>query len=82
MNPRVVSVKANDDYTLVLVFTNGETRIFDAANLLDTGVFKALKDITQFRQAAVAYGTVIWPGEIDLCPDTLYEDSKLLATLG
>jgi hypothetical protein len=28
-----------------------------------------------FHRAKVAYGTVIWPGEIDIAPETLYDDS-------
>ncbi len=31
MNPRVKQVRANDDYTLVLTFVNGEVRLFDAS---------------------------------------------------
>ncbi|HIP45576.1 MAG TPA: DUF2442 domain-containing protein [Sulfurospirillum arcachonense] len=33
----------------------------------------------QFQQQVfVAYGTVAWPHEQDICPDTLYLDSKHL----
>ena len=39
MNPRVVEVIANDDYTLTLKFTNGEVRIFDAKPYLTKGIF-------------------------------------------
>ncbi|MDD2600635.1 MAG: DUF2442 domain-containing protein [Kiritimatiellae bacterium] len=34
-----------------------------------------LKDIHYFRQARVQHGTVTWPHEQDICPDTLYSDS-------
>ncbi len=45
---------------------------------LDFGVFKELKDIGYFLQAKIENGTVTWPHEQDVCPDTLYEESKLL----
>ncbi len=76
MNPRVESVTTTDDYKLRLVFTNGERGVFDCAHLLDFGVFKELNDLNYFRRARVEYGTVTWPHEQDICPDTLYLDSE------
>ncbi len=76
MNPRVKSVSALDEYKLRLVFANGETGIYDCAHLLDFGVFQELKDKNYFRQAKVEFGTVTWPNEQDICPDTLYIDSE------
>jgi len=75
MNPRVKSVVAQDDYKLVLTFTNGETGIFDCSPLLDFGVFKEFRDVLYFKQARIEGGTVVWPHEQDICPDTLYEDA-------
>ena len=74
MNPRINKVIPNEDYTLILHFTNGEVKKYDVRPLLDKGVFNQLKDLSIFKQVHVAYGTVEWPGEIDICPDTLYED--------
>ncbi len=79
MNPRVKSVVAKDDYKLEIEFSNGETGIYDCAHLLDFGVFRELRDICYFRQVRAENGTVVWPHEQDICPDTLYEDSKKLA---
>ena len=75
MNPRVKSVVTDDDYKLRLVFTNGETGVFDCSQLLNLGVFKELRNKRYFSQAEVEYGTVTWPHEQDICPDTLYIDS-------
>jgi hypothetical protein len=75
MNPRIKSVCPADDYTLELVFTNGDEGVYDCAPLLDFGVFEELRDKGYFKQARVEYGTVVWPHEQDICPDTLYEDS-------
>lgn len=74
MNPRVKEARARDDYKLELVFTNGEVGLYDCHDLLDFGVFRELRDVTYFRRAQVIDGTVVWPHEQDICPDTLYVD--------
>ena len=75
MNPRIKSVSPSEDYRLNLVFSNGEERVYDCSSLLNFGVFEELRDKRYFKQASVEYGTVVWPHEQDICPDTLYEDS-------
>lgn len=74
----VVSVEANSDYTLVLVFENGEKRLFDMKPLMDKKPFILLKESRLFSKAFVEYGTVVWPGEIDIAPETLYLGSKAI----
>jgi len=75
MNPRVQQVSTSGDYKLFLLFTNGEQGVYDCSNILEFGVFNELKDIHYFNQAKVVDGTVVWPHEQDICPDTLYLDS-------
>lgn len=75
MNPRVRNAKPAPDYKVDLEFTNGEHGTFDCSPLLESGVFRELKDIDYFRQLKVQAGTVVWPHEQDICPDTLYEES-------
>ena len=65
-----------DDYKLLLIFTNGEHGIHDYSPLLDFGVFQELRGKSYFQQVAVVDGTVTWPHEQDICPDTLYLDSQ------
>ena len=79
MNPRVKAVVPTDEYSLHIEFSNGEIGVFDCRFLLEFGVFRELKDIAYFKQGSVAHGTVVWPNEQDICPDTLYEDSVKLA---
>ena len=64
-----------DDLHLLLLFANGEQRLFDISAYLDTGVFRGLRDAAIFRAARVVAGSVEWPGEIDLSYDTLYLES-------
>ncbi len=76
MNPRVKQVTALPDYQLEIIFTNGEQGIYDCSHLLDFGVFTELKDKHYFTKAKVLDGTVVWPHEQDICPDTLYLTQK------
>jgi hypothetical protein len=75
-NPRVADVEPEAGYTLRLTFTNGEVRRYDMKPLLDFGVFGRLRDAAVFNAVKAYHGTVHWAGgEIDICPDTLYEES-------
>lgn len=75
LGPRVWEVTAMEDYKLLLTFSNGERRIFDAKPLLAMPIFKPLVNKQFFQSVKAAYGTVIWPQDIDYCPDTLYSES-------
>jgi hypothetical protein len=75
LKPRVMSVDATDDYCLYITFTNGEKRVFDARPLLSLPAFKLLKNISFFKSVDTGFGTIVWPMDIDYCPDTLYEKS-------
>ena len=76
MNPRIKSVVAQNDYKLTLKFTNGESGVYDCSPLLNFGVFQELNDVNYFKKATILGGTVSWPHEQDICPDTLYLDSE------
>ena len=73
---KVVTVKANEDFSLDLKFNDNTVKRFDARPYLDFGVFNELKDIGYFKQVRIAYGTVQWPHEQDFSPDTLYIESR------
>ena len=81
MNPRVSEVSTTEDYKLNLTFTNGESGIYDCSSLLNFGVFKEFKNKHYFHQAKVVDGTVVWPHEQDICPDTLYLESDKIDVL-
>ena len=73
---KVVAVKANEDFSLELKFNDDSVRRFDATPYLEFGVFRELKDIGYFKQVRIAYGTVQWPHEQDISPDTLFIESR------
>jgi len=71
----VTHVLARPDYKLLLAFENGDVRIFDMRPQLDRKPFDRLRDPAEFAAAFVDLGTVCWPGEIDIDPETLYDGS-------
>ncbi len=75
----VNSVEAVHDFGLVLTFKNGERRRFDMRPYLHYPVFRRLENPSYFSLARIDYGTVTWPGDIDIAPETLYDRSVPLA---
>ena len=72
----VIRVEPHKNNTLLLVFENHEKRLFDMTPYLDKKPFRKLKVSDLFMKAMVAYGTVVWPGNIDIAPETLWEYSQ------
>ena len=75
MNPRVKKVTPQPGYKLKVVFSNNEQGLYDCSKLLDFGVFQELKDMAYFNKVMVCDGTVAWPNDQDICPDTIYIDA-------
>jgi len=75
---KVIAVKANADFSLDLKFSDGSVKRFDVKPYLDRGVFKELKSLPYFKQVRVAFGTVQWPNEQDIAPETLYIDGIVI----
>ena len=76
----VIKVQVKPGYRLELEFENGECRLFDMAPYIDKKPFNRLKDSPLFTLASIDYGTVIWPGNIDIAPETLYDGSVPLTS--
>ena len=75
LGPRVTDVQIEDNYMLLITFSNNEKRLFDVKPLFSYDAFKPLENISLFRKVRTDHGTVTWPGDIDYCPDTLYAES-------
>ncbi|CAN5582903.1 hypothetical protein BH18ACI1_BH18ACI1_07880 [soil metagenome] len=72
---KVVSVKANEDFTLILEFNDGKIRKFDVKPYLEIGVFQELKNLDYFKDIRITFGTVRWKNEQNFSPETLYLES-------
>jgi len=75
MNPRVRFVKAEKNYLLRIWFQNGEIKVFDLKPYLEKGLFSELKNEEIYYSVKPFLGSIIWSNKLDLCPDTLYEES-------
>lgn len=71
----VISVTPQPGSQLLLTFANGEVRQFDMRPLLAIKPWSRIAAPALFAKAHVEYGTVVWPGEIDIAPETLLLDS-------
>ena len=71
---KVVSVKPLEGYKLRLTLSDGRSGIFDVLPYLEMEVFRELKDPQYFCRVYVDYGTVVWPHEQDIAPDTIEVD--------
>ena len=69
---RIRSVEVDDDYWLRLGLSDGTTVERNVRELLWGPVFEPLRtDYARFRRARARHGTVEWPGDLDLAPETL-----------
>ena len=74
----VVAVKPWPSFELDLSYADGSQRRFDMKPLLVVKPWNRISALPLFTQVKVAYGTVMWPGDIDIAPETLLLDSVLL----
>ena len=77
-NIDVIAVKPLQNFELDLSYADGSQRRFDMKPLLIMKPWNKIAALPLFTQAKVAYGTVVWPGDIDIAPETLMMDSILL----
>lgn len=77
MYPKVKSVIPNDNYILTITFSNNEVGTLDMKPYLDFGIFKRIKDHTNFKSVRVAFDTIEWPfAGVDLDPEFVYQKCK------
>lgn len=73
---RISNVRPLDARLVRLTLTDGSVVERDLSALLDgTGVFERISfDDTAFREVFVDSGTLAWPGDVDIAPETLIWD--------
>lgn len=75
MIPCIASVTPLPPARLLLVYANGESRIFDVSSWLNVGHFSELKDEAIFKAVRISFDAVEWPNGLDMDPEELYSGS-------
>jgi hypothetical protein len=76
---RIQKIEVLPGYRLHVRFLDGLEGYVNMEQFLfsdNAGVFTRLRDMDCFSQAALVYGAVTWPGELDIAPDAMYEEIK------
>ena len=72
---KVREAKLLRGHMLLITFSTGEKRLFDATKL-EGSAFAPLADEKVLGSFSIFHGVMTWlNGEIDLAPETLYQDS-------
>ena len=72
---KVVDAKVTDYLMMLITFSNGEKRVFDAT-VLTGSAFEPLEDIDIFNNFKIVHGAITWMNEeIDCAPEYMYEHS-------
>jgi hypothetical protein len=77
--PFLIEAIPSRDYTVRVRFEDGLSADVDLSYLLDYGgVFEPLRDLEYFRQlrADSEAGTIVWPNQADIAPETLYAHAQ------
>jgi len=75
MYPRPTKTRYLGEYLLHVSFEDGVRAELDFSPMVQwEGVFDALRDPATFGCARIdaEAETIVWPGDIDICPDVLY----------
>ena len=77
MIAKPVEVKALDNYTIFVWFSDGVQGIIDLKHLAHKGIFREWDKNHLFAQVHIDdYGAIAWNDDIDICPDSVYLQLK------
>ena len=80
--PLLVEAEPRDGYVVSVAFEDGTAADVDLGYLVEYGgVFEPLKDPAYFAElrADAEAGTIVWPNDADIAPETLYERARRVA---
>ena len=70
---KITEAKPVDRFRVSLRFDDGTSGVVDLSHLAGRGVFRAWQQEGVFEQVSISsVGALQWPGDLDLCPDSLY----------
>ncbi len=73
----VKNVKPLENYKLLITFEQNIKKVFDMKPYLNYPMYKPLEDISLFNSVCTNGQTAFWNDEIDIAPETLYENGTL-----
>ena len=81
--PMITEAKPLNGYFVRVAFEDGTQADVDLSYLLSYGgVFEPLRDLEYFRRlrADQEAGTIVWPNDADIAPETLYAAAQARAS--
>ncbi|MBI5325001.1 MAG: DUF2442 domain-containing protein [Ignavibacteriae bacterium] len=76
MTPKLNKAIPLKPLSIELHYHNGEIRVIDISKYCKSDYFNELRDWNYFSRLKIDNGTVTWPHEQDIAPETLYLESK------
>jgi hypothetical protein len=77
MIAKAIAVKALDNYSIYVSFSDGVQGSVDLNHLAHKGVFQQWDKDNLFKQVHIDdYGAIAWNDLIDICPDSIYLQLK------
>ena len=70
-----VSARAGNGYNINVVFSDGSGGVFDFSPYLIHPCYAPLRERAFFEQVVASHGTLSWPGDIDISPEAVWEDT-------
>ena len=77
MIAKAIKVKALDNYSIFVSYSDGVEGSVDLSHLAHKGVFQQWDKNNLFSQVYIDdYGAIAWNSDIDICPDNVYLQLK------
>ena len=72
----VKSAQAISDHEVRVVFDSGEEGVLDCAPFFADSFWSRLAEPAFFRLVRVEFGTLVWPDDIDIAPEDVWEKTN------
>jgi hypothetical protein len=69
---RTTRAEVTGDHRLLIRFEDGVQGEVDFSGMRWSGVFAPLEDPDYFARVQLGLGTIVWPNDADIAPETLY----------
>lgn len=75
--PEVTQIEYQGGHVYRVRFDDGTVGDVDFSHYIGKGpVFDAFRDLDYFRGARIEAGTIVWPGGIDIAPESLHQQAR------